>query len=172
MSHGADGSVLDVGRRTRTIPPALRRALLARDRQCRFPGCTARRCDAHHIEHWIDGGPTSLDNTALLCRTHHRAIHEGGFSLVREPDGTLTFFRPDGARLDPVPRLPILAMDGADPLGPTAARLRRAGIQIGRFTCAPREGYPFDIPWAIDVMRSPARDVDGSPLPQRAPTST
>ena len=72
MRHGADGAVLDVGRKTRTIPPSIRRALQARDRSCRFPGCTARRCDAHHVEHWIDGGATSLDNLVLLCRRHHR----------------------------------------------------------------------------------------------------
>ena len=53
MQHDADGSVLDVGRKTRTVPPALRRALLARDRQCRFPGCNARRCDAHYADVWI-----------------------------------------------------------------------------------------------------------------------
>ena len=68
MRHAADGSVLDVGRKTRTIPPALRRALEARDRQCRFPGCNARRCDAHHVRHWADGGRTRLDNLVLLCR--------------------------------------------------------------------------------------------------------
>ena len=79
MQHGLDGSVFDVGRKTRTIPPALRRALQARDRQCRFPGCNARRCDAHHVRHWADGGPTRLDNLVLLCRRHHRAVHGRGF---------------------------------------------------------------------------------------------
>ena len=68
MQHGRDGQVLDVGRKTRTISPALRRALAARDRQCRFPGCQARRCDAHHIRHWAHGGATALDNLVLLCR--------------------------------------------------------------------------------------------------------
>ena len=62
------GEILDVGRRTRTISPALRRALAARDRQCRFPGCQNRRCDAHHLEHWAAGGATALDNLVLLCR--------------------------------------------------------------------------------------------------------
>ena len=55
--------------------------------RCRFPGCTARRCDAHHVEHWIDGGVTSLDNLVLLCRRHHRAVHEGGFGLTQNRDG-------------------------------------------------------------------------------------
>ncbi len=68
MHHGPAGEILDVGRRTRTISPALRRALVARDRQCRFPGCDNRRVDAHHIEHWADGGRTALDNLVLLCR--------------------------------------------------------------------------------------------------------
>ena len=68
VSHAPDGSILDVGRRTRTIPPALRRALEYRDRGCRFPGCGLRFTDAHHVRHWADGGETSLGNCALLCR--------------------------------------------------------------------------------------------------------
>ena len=68
MRHAGDGAVLDVGRRTRTVPPALRRALEARDRCCRFPGCQARRCDSHHVEHWADGGATKLSNLVRLCR--------------------------------------------------------------------------------------------------------
>ncbi len=83
LSHGADGEVLDVGRRTRTVPSALRRALHSRDRgQCQFPGCESRRCDAHHVEHWADGGATRLQNLVLACRFHHRALHEGGFRVV------------------------------------------------------------------------------------------
>jgi hypothetical protein len=68
MRHAGDGAVLDVGRRTRTIPPALRRALEARDRGCRFPGCSVRHSQGHHIQHWVNGGPTRLDNLVLLCR--------------------------------------------------------------------------------------------------------
>ncbi|MCY3843357.1 MAG: DUF222 domain-containing protein, partial [Acidobacteria bacterium] len=68
MRPGPDGGVLDVGRRTRTVSPALRRALAARDGQCRFPGCEARRCDAHHMRHWAHGGETALANLVLLCR--------------------------------------------------------------------------------------------------------
>jgi hypothetical protein len=75
-----DSEILDVGRATRTIPAAIRKALIIRDRHCRFRGCDRphRWCDAHHIEHWADGGPTSLSNLILLCRRHHRAVHEGG----------------------------------------------------------------------------------------------
>ena len=68
MQHSAGGEILDVGRRRRTVSPALRRVLAARDRQCRFPGCQNRRCDAHHVQHWADGGATALDNLVLLCR--------------------------------------------------------------------------------------------------------
>ena len=68
MRHAGHGAVLDVGRKARTVPPALRRALEARDRRCRFPGCQARRCDSHHVEHWADGGATKLSNLVLLCR--------------------------------------------------------------------------------------------------------
>jgi Domain of unknown function (DUF222)/HNH endonuclease len=79
-----DGEPLSVGRRTRTIPTAIRRALLARDGRCQFPGCErARFVDAHHIHHWSQGGETSLANLVLLCRYHHRLVHEGGFSVSR-----------------------------------------------------------------------------------------
>ena len=74
--------VLDVGRRTRTIPPALRRALDVRDGGCRFPGCGLRFTEAHHIEHWADGGVTKLDNLLLLCRHHHRLVHEEGWRVA------------------------------------------------------------------------------------------
>jgi hypothetical protein len=78
-----EGETLDVGRKTRTIPAALRRALEARDETCRFPGCSNRRwLDGHHIQHWIEGGETSLGNTLLLCRFHHRFLHEHGHSIA------------------------------------------------------------------------------------------
>jgi hypothetical protein len=166
MQHRPDGSVLDVGRRRRTIPSAIRRALATRDQRCRFPGCTARRCDAHHIEHWMTGGRTSLENTMLLCRTHHRAVHEGGFSVGRDPDGRLTFQRPDGVRLEAIPPPPMVPCD-ADPLRPIAIRLREAGVTVHPYTCAPRDGQPLDLRWAIDVLRIPACDIDGTPLPHR-----
>ena len=84
MLEDEQGKTIDVGRKTRTIPPALRRALDVRDGGCRFPGCTNRIfTDAHHVEHWLNGGETSLGNTVLLCRRHHRCVHEGGFSLER-----------------------------------------------------------------------------------------
>jgi len=93
---------LDVGRATDTVHVGLRRAVIARDRHCVFPGCDrhARYCDAHHLTHWADGGPTSLPNLALLCRYHHRLVHEGGWTLSRTPDHTWTSHRP-GERRSP-----------------------------------------------------------------------
>lgn len=92
---GAGSEILSVGRATRAVPAALRTALMLRDRHCQFPGCgrPARWADAHHIEHWIDGGRTCLSNLILVCRRCHRAIHEGGWRLVRDACGTLTVTR-------------------------------------------------------------------------------
>ena len=92
-----DGQPLRLGRKTRTIPPALRRALNARDRGCRFPGCGSRRfLDAHHIDHWVDGGPTDIDNLIHLCGFHHRLLHEGGYRIARTAGGGIAFHRRDG----------------------------------------------------------------------------
>ena len=91
--------ILDLGRTQRLPNRAQRRALMARDGGCRFPGCTERRyVEAHHVQHWIDGGPTDLDNLLLLCWLHHHAVHEGGFRM-RFEDGVVTVWRPDGRPL-------------------------------------------------------------------------
>jgi len=93
---------LDVGRKTPVIPPAIRRAVIVRDRHCRFPGCDRPQawCDAHHTVHWADGGPTALANLLLLCRRHHRMVHErGGFRLTML-DGRPVFRRSDGTMLE------------------------------------------------------------------------
>ncbi|MEX2526008.1 MAG: HNH endonuclease signature motif containing protein [Gemmatimonadota bacterium] len=85
-----------MGRRTRTISPALRRALDIRDRGCRFPGCGLRFTDAHHVRHWADGGETSLGNCVLLCRHHHRLVHGGGWRLEWWGRGRPVFYDPRG----------------------------------------------------------------------------
>jgi hypothetical protein len=84
--------LLVVGRRTRTVPDRLRRALVLRDEHCQFPGCRAPAswCDAHHLVWWTKGGETNLDNCALLCRRHHVAVHEGGWKLARGPDARIS----------------------------------------------------------------------------------
>ena len=92
---GSDGEPLNVGRKTRTIPPALRRALEKRDKGCRFPGCTHTRfVDAHHIQHWARGGETKLSNLVLLCTRHHRSLHEFGFRIeFVKPEKSAAQFR-------------------------------------------------------------------------------
>jgi hypothetical protein len=92
-----DGEPLSVGRKTRTVPTAIKRALRARDKGCSFPGCHHKRfVDAHHIQHWSAGGDTSLDNLMLLCSRHHRLVHEGGFCIERDFQDRWFFKRPDG----------------------------------------------------------------------------
>ncbi len=137
MRHRLDGDVLNVGRRTRTIPPAIRRALTTRDSSCRFPGCTSRRCDAHHVVHWADGGATRLENLVLLCRTHHRAVHEGGFRVAAGAAGVFVFWRPDGELMDSAP-------PAAMPLSP------RRSVPV---EASPTwDGTRFDVGWAIAVL--------------------
>ena len=156
MRHAADGSVLDVGRKTRTVPPALRRALQARDHGCRFPGCNARRTDAHHVRHWADGGPTRLDNLVLLCRRHHRAVHEEGFLVRVGPTGDAAFCWPDGR---PFPDAPPAPRWTGPPLAPTGAHLAAAGIEIGPDTATPDwHGERLDLGYAIDVLWKPRTD--------------
>ena len=115
MVHAKDGSVVNVGRRTRTIPPHIRRALEERDRGCRFPGCGCRFTEAHHVKHWADGGETSLRNTLLLCRRHHRAVHEGRVKVSVNGDGTVLFFTPSGRMLVDAPSRPEAARGGERP---------------------------------------------------------
>jgi hypothetical protein len=93
---GPNSEPIDVGRCSRTIPPALRRALVVRDKHCRFPGCDRPPdwCDGHHLIHWIDGGETSLANTCLLCRRHHRFVHELGWQLTRGDAGAIIAIKP------------------------------------------------------------------------------
>jgi hypothetical protein len=93
---------LDVGRQTPIIPPAMRRAVIVRDRHCRFLGCDRPHtwCDAHHIVHWADGGPTALPNLLLLCRRHHRMVHQRGGFRLELADGRPVFRRSDGSVLE------------------------------------------------------------------------
>ncbi len=145
MLHGPKGT-LDVGRKTRAIPPSLRRALQARDEgRCRFPGCENRRwVDAHHITHWARGGETRLDNLVLLCTHHHRLLHEGGFTVSRGGNGRLIFRRPDGKV---VPSLPSPARGSC---GELRARNREAGLRIMPGASMPLgRGEPFDRDLAV-----------------------
>ena len=105
MCH-RDGEVVSVGRRQRTIPPHIRRALEERDRGCRYPGCASRFTEAHHVKHWADGGETSLANTLLLCRRHHRLVHEGKMRMALDRDGKAAFFTRKGQVIGSAPPLP------------------------------------------------------------------
>jgi hypothetical protein len=155
MRHDADGRVVEVGARTRTIPPAIRRALHHRDRGCRFPGCGVRVSEGHHIRHWAQGGPTTLSNLALLCRRHHRAIHEEGFQVERLPDGDLGFRRPNGWPIPDVPPPPDLA---GDPVVVIRARNESLGLDLHARTATPEWlGEPLDVGYAIDVLHPLAR---------------
>src|SRR5688572_10300739 len=101
----AQGEPLDVGRKTRTIPPAIRRAQNSRDKGCRFPGCSFKRyVDGHHVKHWAHGGETKLSNLVTLCRFHHRLVHEGQVVVQTLDDGAFRFTRPDGESFEtPLP---------------------------------------------------------------------
>jgi hypothetical protein len=93
----SQGEPLSVGRKTRTVPAAIKRALKSRDKGCAYPGChNSRFVDAHHIRHWSAGGETKLDNLMLLCSRHHRLVHEGGFRIERDYQNHWFFKRPDG----------------------------------------------------------------------------
>ena len=141
------GQPLSVGRKTRAIPPALRRALASRDRGCRFPGCGERRfVDAHHLRHWAHGGHTSLTNLVELCRHHHRLLHEGGYTVTGPPD-RLVFHRPDGRLVPVVP---------AQPRGCSAELARhhrRRGAAIAADACVPGwAGERLDLPSAVEAV--------------------
>ncbi|HEU5192494.1 MAG TPA: DUF222 domain-containing protein [Methylomirabilota bacterium] len=151
MRHDDAGRIVEVAARSRTIPPALRRALQARDQGCRFPGCGSRFTEGHHIQHWARGGPTTLSNLALLCRRHHRAVHEEGFQIARAPDETLHFHRPDG---EPLPEAPVPPALGDAPVAALRARHAEAGLRITARTGLPLWlGERLDLGWAIDVLR-------------------
>ena len=156
LRHAADGEVLEVGRRTRTIPTALRRALQSRDRsQCQFPGCRSRHCDAHHVVHWADGGETQLFNLVLVCRFHHRAVHEEGFQVVADGAGGFQFLRPNGEPLPAVPPAPRWEGVGP-PLAPTVERLAAAGISIDPHTATPEwYGESLNVAATLDVLWEP-----------------
>jgi len=150
MRHDPDGRVVEVDARTRTIPPAIRRALHHRDHGCRFPGCELPFGQGHHIRHWAHGGPTTLSNLAMLCRRHHRAVHEEGYQVERQPDGELRFRRPDGR---PLPDVPPPSAIPNDPVQALRARNEAVGLHLhARTTCPGWLGEPLDVGWALDVL--------------------
>ena len=161
MVHAKDGSMLSVGRRTRTIPPHIRRALEERDRGCRFPGCGCRFTEAHHVKHWADGGETSLRNTLLLCRRHHRAVHEGRVKVSVNGDGTVLFFTPKGRMLVDAPSRPKAARGGErSGLPPVPTGHSGAPAKGGRLALSNGAAlYPDSrIPWEIEAAAREAME--------------
>jgi len=147
------GEPLNVGRKSRTVSAPLRRLLNARDKGCRFPGCAnSRYVDAHHIEHWANGGETKPSNLLSLCRFHHRAVHEGGIRIERLDDGALRFVKANGAAIDSV------APGFAQPLGDW--RQLTAGP---RAPVAGWKGDRMDYGLAIDVLLQKARRAKNVP---------
>jgi hypothetical protein len=147
VTEDSRGNVLDVGRRRRTIPTLLRRALRLRDSGCRFPGCTNRRVDGHHVVPWARGGVTALENLVSLCRRHHTHVHEYGFRMQPDGAGGFRFFRPDGIEVTAAVGSPVLSGDPVDAL---RGQHRAAGIAIDARTGFPRwDGQPVDYDHAV-----------------------
>ena len=104
VTVGGNGEALNIGRRARSVPPAIRRALMLRDRGCAFPGCThARFLHGHHVKHWLHGGETSLGNLVMLCTFHHHLVHEGGWRVAAGAANTFVFRSPTGKPLGSEP---------------------------------------------------------------------
>jgi len=143
-----EGGPLTVGRKTRTVPPALRRALQSRDEGCCFPGCGQRRLvDAHHVRHWAKGGETKLSNLLLLCRRHHRLVHEDGYGVEVRRGRHCVFRRPDGRA---IPAAPPPRRGNTDRLRDCH---RRAGIAIAPGTGAARSaGDRLDLGMAVEGL--------------------
>jgi hypothetical protein len=136
IGEDENGEPLNIGRKTRTVPTAIKRALRSRDKACSFPGCHHTRfVDAHHIEHWSNGGETNIDNLMLLCSQHHKLVHEGGFTIERDYQNRWFFKRPDGRA---VPSCGYLSEDITDDdIGNVS---RRAGLRSELFNNPPAGG--------------------------------
>jgi hypothetical protein len=144
IGHARDGSILDIGRRTRTIPPSIRRALESRDQGCRFPGCGLRFTDAHHVRHWADGGETRLDNLLLLCPHHHRLVHEEGWRIEWWAGEKPAFIDPRGqVHLNQRPAPPKLS---DDPVRDLIESNRTRGVEPDYRTAGARWKREADIP--------------------------
>jgi hypothetical protein len=153
-----NGEPLSVGRKTRSIPPALRRALQLRDTHCRFPGCTSRHfLDAHHIQHWANGGETKVDNLVHLCKHHHRLLHEGGYQMFHETSGALGFMTPKGNRICEYPQ-PVTSDKSLEVIN------QQARLDINPETAVPNwQGEEMDFDFAVSGMYALAHcDVGGT----------
>ncbi len=163
-----NGEPLSIGRRSRLIPPAIRRALRFRDDGCRFPGCSHKQfVDAHHIEHWSEGGETCLDNLVQLCRQHHRLVHEGGFSCKRTASGEIVF---RDVRERPLSHWSVLPRRNRENEAVNHLHERFDHLGIGADTCVPDwyAGDTCDWQMAVDGLlacetQEPCGMPDGAP---------
>jgi len=145
------GEPVNIGRKTRIIPPGMRRILKARDKGCRFPGCTHQHyIDGHHIKHWAAGGETSIHNLVQLCRFHHRLVHEGGFGCEKAADGTIVFKDQQGQAISPAEYHPPIPAD-IDPL--ELLQEAMPDIEIDTHTCRSKwTGEAMDYDMAVEAV--------------------
>lgn len=142
-----EGIPLSIGRKTQQVPTSLRRALHLRDHRCRFPGCTNKfSLDAHHIQHWARGGETAASNLVLLCRHHHRAVHEGPWNIEHDPEGHLRFTKNGKiVRHSPPP-----AANHPDAVGEMN---KQAGLEIDPQTCGGHlAGERMNLRYTVDTL--------------------
>ncbi|WP_164745214.1 HNH endonuclease signature motif containing protein [Georgenia faecalis] len=161
---GTTGRTIDVGMRTRRPNAALVRALWSRDGGCRYPGCERRsHLHAHHVRHWAHGGPTVLSNLVLLCGTHHRLLHEGGYLVQMNRDGDLTVIDRNGARVHPSPRTP----------GDVASCVHVARAPVGPDTLMPPDPQPrANTSYVVGVLAGNwqvRRERGEDPVPEAPP---
>jgi hypothetical protein len=156
IGHGPGGEVVGAGRRKRTVSPKLRRALEARDRGCRFPGCGLRFTDAHHVKHWAEGGETTLRNLVLLCRRHQRAVHEGGVTVCLDATGQVVFFTPKGKALLGAP--PASGLRPVHPSGVARGESPASVPGLAPGAGSPRWKRDTDIPWEVEARAWDALD--------------
>ena len=162
-----NGEILSVGRKTRAVPPPIRRALEFRDQGCRFPGCTSRHCDAHHIEHWADGGETKLSNLVLLCRRHHRLLHDGGCGVQIDARGVAQFLDRRGRPLERSPAPPPIGREAARDL---VRHLENAGVLVtGKESMPAWDGKPMDLRYVMDCLWRPPPHLEAVVARERAP---
>jgi hypothetical protein len=151
MIEDAHGIALSVGRKTRSIPASIKRALLRRDQTCRFPGCESRLfLEGHHVEHWADGGETSLGNLVGLCSHHHRYTHEYGYRVELDEAQQPRFFDPRGRRVVETPAPPASAHRGWE----LVTEANRALAITGDTPACGWDGQPVEYDWVIDALVS------------------
>jgi hypothetical protein len=152
MTHSDGGAVLALGRRRRRPSSTIRRVARERDNcRCGFPGCESRRVDLHHIQHWVNGGRTDLDNLISLCPWHHKIVHDRGYLIATSSGGGFTFYRPDGSPLPPSPPSP----------SPTAAS-RKPTTRRSPRTRSSRPGTASGSTWT-----TPSPSASPTPAPTR-----